>query len=172
MIVAPERPTVRQPLAPPMPVQIAKTWASPSTVSKTNDSSGRCGRTVDRIGVHADLGCSTVSVVILAATFPGGSSAKGIGSRSPMGLSPFGCPTSSRWRSISASTASAARRIRTCNQGIQGPSRFHEAWTISSSGGRVLAVLKPLSTSIEQNTSAEAGRSLTGIIVGAHPASL
>ena len=29
--------------------------------------------------------------------------------------------------------ASAARRIRTCNQGIQGPLRFRKAWTISSS---------------------------------------
>ena len=34
------------------------------------------------------------------------------------------------------SVGSAARRIRTCNQGIQGPSRFHEAWTISSSSIR------------------------------------
>ena len=41
------------------------------------------------------------------------------------------------WRTLSAPPAIAARRIRTCNQGIQGPSRFHEAWTISSSSGRI-----------------------------------
>ena len=32
--------------------------------------------------------------------------------------------------------ANAARRIRTCNQGIQGPPRFRGAWTISPSPSR------------------------------------
>ena len=41
-----------------------------------------------------------------------------------------------RWIS-SRPRQNAARRIRTCNQGIQGPSRFHEAWTISSSSRRL-----------------------------------
>src|SRR5262249_49316669 len=38
---------------------------------------------------------------------------------------------------------SAARRIRTCNQGIQGPPRFRGAWTISPSPALVRALRRP-----------------------------
>ncbi len=73
---------------------------------------------------------------------------------------------------VSASTAFAARRIRTCNQGIQGPSRFHEAWTISSSAARSRAGLKSKSTPVKLEHKRGGRCSWAGIIVGAHPASL
>ena len=88
----------------------------------------------------------------------------------PRDIRPIGRPGDRR-RSIGSN---AARRIRTCNQGIQGPSRFHEAWTISSSSsrtppptsGRMLA-------SRNGDASRRGGRALAaGIIVGTHPASL
>ena len=74
---------------------------------------------------------------------------------------------------ISQTKKTAARRIRTCNQGIQGPSRFHEAWTISSSNvlshaeqhrNEFRAVLDAI---VFRRPGVEAG-----VIVGAHPASL
>ena len=54
---------------------------------------------------------------------------------------------------------SAARRIRTCNQGIQGPPRFREAWTISPS---------PIPDPLTEGTR-EAGRSRRGLLLGLTP---
>ncbi len=65
-------------------------------------------------------------------------------------------------------TANAARRIRTCNQGIQAPSRFHEAWTISSSS----TMRPPSGPPVCPETVAsrkEAGRCRRGLLLGLTP---
>ncbi len=64
---------------------------------------------------------------------------------------------------------SAARRIRTCNQGIQGPSRFHEAWTISSSSSRPVSINPHWSRMIPTHRAEEAGRSRRGLSLGLTP---
>ena len=64
----------------------------------------------------------------------------------------------------------AARRIRTCNQGIQGPSRFHEAWTISSSSSQHAATdSRSLAVENDGRSGEEAGRSRRGLLLGLTP---
>ncbi len=65
---------------------------------------------------------------------------------------------------------SAARRIRTCNQGIQGPSRFREAWTISSSPPRTPSTVSSADAeTILARRVGEAGRSWRGLLLGLTP---
>ena len=74
------------PWSPPIPLQIANPWAIPRTVSKRIASRGHRGLPLDRIGVRVRAGRPTDAATVLPTSVPVSSSAKGIGSRSTMGL--------------------------------------------------------------------------------------
>ena len=103
-----------------------------------------------------------------AAVHQGRLSARAIVSRSTS------CIRGSAWSRLRCDCSSidlnAARRIRTCNQGIQGPSRFHEAWTISSSScSRTAIPSGNESRACLMRAEEEAGRSWRGLLLGLTP---
>ena len=103
-----------------------------------------------------------------AAGFSSSGSASGMVSRSTTNIQPFGRLTDG---AHSPPASIAARRIRTCNQGIQGPSRFHEAWTISSSSSQIPP--RYIDQFCHEQWAAlakeEAGRSRRGLLLGLTP---
>ena len=116
------QPLVR-PAPPPSPVQIARLWSRQrATIRERCHGVASAAEQVGSCVVH-EAGASTTPGVAVdgsCSSWAIGKALKGQGSA--VGV-----------RNENGDRIHAARRIRTCNQGIQVPSRFHEAWTISSS---------------------------------------
>ncbi len=145
MIVAPERPTIGQPLEPShcppdrQPVGNSQNCEQEDCRQRPSRSAARSHWRPRPRPCRSPHGRNDGRANLWSRFFVGK------GNRVEINHGPSrqsAVPPLPRWKSLSEFTASAARRIRTCNQGIQGPSRFHEAWTISSSAGRVLARLE------------------------------
>src|SRR5271157_686756 len=171
MIVAPERPTIGQPLEPShsppdrQPVGNSQNYEREDRQQRPSRSAGRSHPRRRR--PRSPDGRSTGPANLGTRFFVGK------GNRVEINHGPSrqsAAPPLPRWKSQPASTASAARRIRTCNQGIQGPSRFHEAWTISSSAGRVLARLEAAVDSYRAGTrTRRPGARRRGLSLGLTP---
>ena len=129
VIVAPDRPAIRQAVTPPQTPPDCQAMGEPQDHEANDCAKGTSGPVrLPGSSPGCEPGGFRGGTRVLGDILDKGNRVEIAHGQSTGRLMPL-----HRASRLPSRCGNAARRIRTCNQGIQGPSRFREAWTISSS---------------------------------------
>ena len=174
MIVAPERPTIGQPLEPshsPPDRQPVGNSQSCEQEDRQQRPSRSAGSIV--IGIRVRAGRPRTQRWSCHALYPFLRRQRESGRDQPWAFPPVGCPTSSLWRSsvgVYGKCGPQDSNLQPRDSRALAFPRGLDYLILRRSGPGPARSRYRLQPSL--NTNAEAGRSSAGIIVGAHPASL